>query len=289
MIAIGTAHRSRTALRRALGAWLTLAVALAPLAGVAGMAGAAGAASKSSSRSGDDFEWSGKIAAGKAIEIKGINGGIEVEPTTGSEVKVSAEKSAHKSDPESVSIEVIEHDGGVTICAVYPTPKGESPNECQPGKGGHMSTRNNDVEVEFRVQMPAGVRFIGRTVNGDVRASGLKANAEAYTVNGSVKLSTSGTARASTVNGSIDAEMGMPAGDELEFESVNGGITLTMPVSSGANVNASTVNGDISTDFSLTVHGKFGPRSIHGTIGKGGPDLNLNTVNGSIRLRSATS
>jgi DUF4097 and DUF4098 domain-containing protein YvlB len=123
----------------------------------------------------------------------------------------------------------------------------------------------------------------------DVRASGLKASAEAYTVNGSVRLSTSGTARATTVNGSIDAEMGIPAGDELEFETVNGGITLTMPESSGANVSASTVNGDISTDFSLTVHGKFSQRSIRGTIGKGGPELKLNTVNGSIRLRSATS
>jgi hypothetical protein len=286
MIVMGSRDPGRVRFGRALAALLTVAVAVAPLAV---MTGAAEAAKKSTKTSGDDFEWSGRIAAGKAIEIKGINGGIEVEPTTGTEVKVSAEKSAHKSDPESVSIEVIEHEGGVTICAVYPTPNGERPNECQPGGGGHMSTRNNDVEVEFRVQVPAGVRFVGRTVNGDVRASGLKANAEAYTVNGSVRLSTSGTARATTVNGSIDAEMGLPAGDELEFESVNGGITLTMPGSSGANVSASTVNGDISTDFSLTVRGKFSQRSIRGTIGKGGPELKLNTVNGSIRLRSATS
>jgi hypothetical protein len=160
MIAIRSAHRSRTAFRRTLGMMLTLAVALAPL-GI--MARAADAANKSAKSLGDDFEWSGKIAAGKAIEIKGINGGIEVEPTNGTEVKVSAEKNAHKSDPASVSIEVIEHDGGVTICAVYPTPKGERANECQPGAGGHMNTRNNDVDVEFRVQVPAGVRFVGRT------------------------------------------------------------------------------------------------------------------------------
>jgi len=281
--------------RRVLAMAVTLAVALAPIAGMTGWAQAAGSkstsksTSKSSSSSSDDFEWSGTIASGKSIEIKGINGGIEVEPVTGTETKVSAEKSAHKSDPDEVTIEVIEHEGGVTICAKYPSPKGQRPNECGPGESGHSNTHNNDVEVEFRVQVPAGVAFVGRTVNGDIRAYGLKGGAEAYTVNGSIKLSTRGVAQATTVNGSIDAEMGLPAGDEIEFESVNGGITLTMPESSGANVDASTVNGDISTDFPLTVRGKFGPRSLHGTIGKGGPAIKMSTVNGSIRLRTATS
>jgi len=269
--------------RRVLAMVLAAAVALAPIAALPREARAAG---KSAS---PDFEWSGKVAPGKSIEIKGINGDIMVDATTGSEVKVTARKSARKSDPDEVTIEVIPHEGGVTLCAKYPTPKGERANECVPGEGGHMSTRDNDVQVDFTVQVPAGVDFIGRNVNGDIMAAGLKADAEAYTVNGSIKLETRGSARASTVNGSIQAEMGVPAGDELEFESVNGGITVTMPAASGARVHASTVNGSISTDFPLTVQGKFGPRSLQGTIGKGGPELKMSTVNGSIRLRAATS
>jgi hypothetical protein len=269
--------------RRALAMVLAAVVALAPIAALPREASAAG---KSAS---PDFEWSGKVAPGKSVEIKGINGDIMVDATTGSEVKVTARKSARKSDPDEVTIEVIPHEGGVTICAKYPTPKGEKPNECKPGEGGRMNTHDNDVQVDFTVQVPAGVGFIGRNVNGDVMASGLKGDAEAYTVNGSIRLETRGNARASTVNGSIQAEMGVPAGDELEFESVNGGITVTMPAASGAEVHASTVNGDISTDFPLTVQGKFSPRTLRGTIGKGGPELKMSTVNGSIRLRAATS
>jgi len=264
--------------RRATVMALAAIVALAPIAGMPREA-----------RAGEDFQWSGKIAAGKSIEVKGINGDIMVDPTSGTEVKVVAKKSAHKSDSDEVTIEVIEHEGGVTLCAKYPTPKGERPNECQPGEGGRMSTRDNDVQVDFTVQVPAGVAFTGRTVNGDIMASGLKGDAEAYTVNGSIKLETRGTARATTVNGSIQAEMGAPASGDLEFETVNGGITITMPAASGADVHASTVNGRISTDFPLTVQGKFSPRSLRGTIGKGGPELKLSTVNGSIRLRAATS
>jgi hypothetical protein len=238
-------------------------------------------------RSGEDFEWRGPIASGKAIEIKGVNGGIVAEPTTGTEVEVVAHKTARKSDPDEVRVEVIEHQDGVTLCAVYPTTRGDRPNTCEPGEGGRMNTRDNDVQVAFTVRVPAGVAFIGRTVNGAIEARGLKSDAEAHTVNGSVQVSTRGTAQASTVNGSIEAEMGSAIREPLEFTTVNGGITLRVPAGSGADLRASTVNGDISTDFPLTVRGKFSHRRITGTIGKGGPQLVMTTVNGSIRLRES--
>ena len=87
-----------------------------------------------------DFTWSGKVAAGQAIEIKGVNGDIEAQGVAGGDVEVTAVKKGRRSDPEDVKIEVVEHAGGVTICAVYPSGDGR-PNECAPGKAGRMSTR----------------------------------------------------------------------------------------------------------------------------------------------------
>ena len=285
----GATMRSRGILR-ASSPWIlaTLVAAATLLAPVAAPARDERGADKRARRTGEEFEWSGRIAPGKSIEIKGVNGGIFVEAGTGSEVEVTARKRARRSDPDAVTIEVVEHADGVTLCAVYPTPRGERQNTCGPGERGHMNTKNNDVEVEFTVRVPAGVHFIGRTVNGSIEARGLKADVEAHTVNGSIGVSTRGVARASTVNGSIDAEMGAAASEGLEFETVNGGITLTVPAGTGAEVHASTVNGDIATDFPLTVRGKFSRRSITGTIGRGGPQLNMSTVNGDIRLRSAS-
>jgi DUF4097 and DUF4098 domain-containing protein YvlB len=66
---------------------------------------------------------------------------------------------------------------------------------------------------------------------------------------------------------------------------VNGGITIYLPSDFSAEVEAQTVNGDIETDFPLTVSGRFGMRRIRGTIGAGGRRIELETVNGSIRLR----
>jgi hypothetical protein len=234
----------------------------------------------------EDFHWSGKVAAGQAIEIKGVNGGIHATGVAGGEVEVTAVKKGRRSDPADVKIEVVEHADGVTICAVYPS-SGAS-NECVPGRHGRMSVRDNDVNVEFRVSVPAGVRFVGRTVNGDVEASGLKADAEATTVNGGIELDSTGTARAETVNGGITARLGRADWTgTLKLETVNGGIEVSMPEGLSADVRASTVNGDISTDFPLTVTGKIARRKLEGTIGSGGRTLEMKTVNGGIDLKKS--
>ena len=56
------------------------------------------------------------------------------------------------------------------------------------------------------------MRFVGRTVNGGIEATGLKADAEATTVNGGVELDSTGTARALTVNGASRARSAAPTG-----------------------------------------------------------------------------
>jgi hypothetical protein len=236
--------------------------------------------------SAQDWSWKGRISANQWLEIKGVNGAIRALPATGSEIEVEVTKTADKSDPDDVRLEVIEHRGGVTICAVYPAPRNREPNECEAGERWRSNTQNNDVKVNFVVRVPRGTHFAGRTVNGSVNATGLTADAKAHTVNGSVTVTTTGLAEASTVNGSITVAMGRADWDDvLEFETVNGGITIELPSDVHTEVHASTVNGSISTDYPLTVRGRFGPKRLSGTIGRGGRELSLGTVNGDIEIR----
>ncbi len=237
-----------------------------------------------------DFHWNGHLAAGKRLEIKGVNGSIRAVAATGDDIDVTARKTSRRSDPEEVEIKVVPFEDGVTICAVYPTPRrARHENRCEPGDDWSSSSENNDVTVDFTIKLPAGIVFDGRTVNGDVEAQSLGADAAVSTVNGSVDVSAAGHVEASTVNGSIRATMGRAdwTGD-AEFTTVNGGITLTLPEGVSAEVRAETVNGDLETDFPMTVSGRFGPRHMRGTIGGGGNrTLELSTVNGSIRIRKA--
>lgn len=234
----------------------------------------------------ETWTWRAGVAPGRSIEIKGVSGDIAAGIASGDEVRVTARKSARRSDPDEVEIVVVEHDAGVTICAVYPTRPGRRANDCRPGSGGRNNTNDNDVEVEFTVEVPAGVEFMGRTVNGDVRATSLESDVTATTVNGGVTATTTGIARAQTVNGSIDVSLGRADwSGELEFETVNGAITVALGGEVNTEVSATTVNGGITTDFPLTIQGRFGPKRINGTIGNGGRTLALSTVNGSLTLR----
>jgi Putative adhesin len=249
----------------------------------------------------DDFRWSGQIARGKSVEIKGINGDIDAGRAQGNQVEVVAHKHARRSDPAEVRIDIVEHEGSVTVCAVYPTPlrtssghrgrgvNGEGQNVCQQGDGGRMNVRDNDVVVDFTVRVPEGVRLIARTVNGGIGAASLRSDLEAYTVNGRIKLSTTGVASAETVNGSIEASLGAATWNEpMDFRTVNGSITIDLPAGAAAELRAETLNGGITSDFPITTRTlRRGGRRIVGTIGSGGKELHVATTNGGIRLRSA--
>lgn len=246
----------------------------------------AGGGGPARSPQGTDFEWHGHLAAGQTVTIRGINGDVRAVPASGGDVEVTAVKAARRSDPDEVKIEVVPDRDGVTICAVYPGRYHGEDNECLPGGRGRNNSRDNDTRVDFTVHVPRGVNLAGSTVNGDVTADSLQGNVTASSVNGDVDVATAGYAEGSSVNGSVRAVLGR--GDwsgSLSFSSVNGGVTVVLPSGVGADVTASTVNGSIDTDFPLTVQGRFSAKRLRGTIGAGGRELKLDTVNGSIRLR----
>ena len=232
-----------------------------------------------------DFEWNGQLAPGQRIEVIGVNGSIHASPSPGGNVIVTAVKTpGNRGNPADVRIEMVSNGNGVTVCVVYPAPAGSPQNECRPG-GGRSNNRDNDTRVDFNVQVPGGVSLQARTVNGSIDAEGLQSDTEATTVNGSVNLSTAGTARATTVNGSINATMGRavwPSG--AKFTTVNGEVTLRLPAAVNADVRVSTVSGGIRSDFPLQMSIDPGPKHAEGVLGGGGQRLDVTTVNGQITL-----
>jgi len=233
-----------------------------------------------------EFRWQGRLASGRTLEIKGVNGSIQVGPGSGDQAELVATRRGRRNNPEEVRIVAVEHADGITVCAVYPSVDGSRPNECAAGDGGRMNVKNNDVNVDFVVKVPRGVKVVARTVNGEVEAAGLTGDVEAETVNGSIKLETTGVARGETVNGSVNAVMGRADWEsDLEFKTVNGSIRVTLPSSASTTVDAEVVNGSISSEFAVE-GGKVAKRHLTGTIGSGGRGMTLETVNGSITIAS---
>lgn len=227
------------------------------------------------------FNWSGAVSAGKTISVYGISGTITAERSTSGSVEVVALRSGERSDPNEVQIQVVPTSDGLKICAVYPN----QGSDCNGNSGDRSGHDRNDVKVQFTVKVPPQINFTGHNVNGDIEITDILGNAQAHTVNGNVKINATDSVEAHTVNGNIVATVtGPSASRTMGFHTVNGSIDLTLPGSASAAVSANTVNGGMSTDFPITVKGEFGNKSLAGTIGSGGPEIKMNTVNGSIRL-----
>lgn len=235
----------------------------------------------------DAFTWSGKIAEGRWIMVRNLNGPIEVRPGTTDRVEVTATRRTMRGDPNFVRFEVHKFgasDQDVLICALW----GEN-SVCNEDGYRTRGTRSRDhnVSVSFQVRVPRGVKVASHSVNGEVRVEGVASEVDASSVNGSVFVSTlSGPVAANTVNGSVRASMGkFDLQSDLRFSSVNGSVVAEFAEDIDANVDLSTVNGRFLSDFPVTISGRIDPRRLRATIGKGGPRIRLSTVNGNVELR----
>ncbi len=257
-----------------------------------------------SALSDDRFRWEGRVGAGGFVEVHGVNGSVRARTGAGDQVRVEAEKKSRRGREDEVEIVVHEGAGGVVVCAVYPGQRAG----CRPGQGAEGTVRDSDVSVQFEIVLPEDVRLVARTVNGSVKTGTLGADVEAATVNGSIETASrgdvaaktvngsvraeaAGTVRAATVNGSISARMGRADWDgTLDLGTTNGSITLELPDDFSATVRAEVQTGSIKSDFPLRVRrtGYTGAEA-EGQIGDGGRLLNLEVLNGSIKLRRAVA
>jgi len=163
-----------------------------------------------------------------------------------------------------------------------------------------LKTSNGSVQAE---------RVVGtleaRSSNGSVDVSDLNGDAILHTSNGPIRAEVrKGSFDAATTNGSITARLLEPDSHTVHLESSNGRIDLTMdaarevravtsnssitvhmPSNAGANLRAHTSNSSISSDFDVSMHGGLLAKNhLEGTIGSGGPLLDLGTSNGPIRI-----
>lgn len=101
-----------------------------------------------------DFEWSGRMSAGQTLEVFGVNGWIRASPADRPEAEVRARiLEGRHGDPAAVRVDVVEHDRGVTICAVYPGRRGRR-NECRPGGGDQQAQSTVRSRAIFRSPSP---------------------------------------------------------------------------------------------------------------------------------------
>ncbi len=211
-----------------------------------------------------ELHWQGKAAA---LDVRNVDGAVTASAGSGDALEITARiRRSHEPLVLRVFPGRVGGVDGVVAC-VAPAARPAA---------SHCPSDNDWVDhqapvVDLDVRLPASTPLVASTVNGSVRADGLTADVDARSVSGAIRLDTRGTIRAKTVNGSIDARIGITTWKEpMDLSTVNGSIVVDLPPSTNVDLRASTVNGTVSAIRPLS---------------DGGPELRLRTVNGRIKVR----
>jgi hypothetical protein len=216
---------------------------------------------------------------GGRLSVSNVNGSVTVTGGSGDTVEIIAVKKADDQKTlDGIEVEITHTEDSIVIETDLPD------SDSWSNWGG------NGGQVTYNIMVPEGTNLDSiETVNGNVEVSGVSGDVEAESVNGDLDLSDlASNASFSTVNGSIEASFTKLEGQQkVKAETVNGRVTIRVPKDADVDISADTLNGGINArDFGLETDKGFVGSDLNGSIGSGSARLNVDTVNGSIKVRS---
>jgi hypothetical protein len=245
----------------------------------------------------------------RSLSIRNITGSIHVEGTTGRDVEVEARRRIRadsdanlRRGAEAVTLAPIDGRPDVTLEV---RDRGEV--QCGVTTGTRRQLQRDPryrVQYDLTVRVPQDVSLSLCTINGGaIEVRNTSGDFDLENVNGAVRLAgVRGSGNAETVNGAIEAEfLDVPRSDQ-RFKTVNGDVSVTWPQDLSADLRMKTMNGGIFTDFDVQLlpapipaegrrqAGRFVYRSndmANVRVGRGGPQVTLESLNGDVRVLRA--
>lgn len=248
---------------------------------------------------GDVFSYAAPMVAGQTLALRNFAGSLTVEPATDDTLRIAADLRwrGDSTLPRDVTFRSDTMAGGIIVCALVNagacTADGYEVNSDGSGFSiGRGRVRlgmggSSQASVQFRVQVPAGVRLDLVMIDGSI-LSASSAPVKARAVNGKVTVVTSvGPVQAKNVNGDVDVRMTTLTGsDSVQAETVNGSAFAYLPADVSATVDIRVTNGSALSDFPGLAGGSERlSKTISGTLGAGGTPVRVRSINGNAQLR----
>jgi hypothetical protein len=230
----------------------------------------------------DEWVRSYELPPGGEISVSGTNGAIDLEGYDGRTIEVRAERTARAMTDEAAR-------DLVARIAIEEEVTPERVAIRTEGVGGILV--GVSYSVKYTVRLPHSVVARMRVTNGPITAKRFGGHFIATSTNGSIVAEElSGRIEAQSTNGSVRIGLGAVAPGGVSIRTVNGRLDLALPESGKADLSATCRNGTIQVSgLPLDPFGEQTRRNVQGKLNGGGAPIELNTVNGSIRVRSHTS
>jgi len=240
-------------------------------------------------------------AGRKSLEIDNIWGSIEVVADTTDKVELTVNRTTSAESKEKlelakkeVTLDITQDEGALKLYV-------NGPFRCQ--CDDCRRSRDDDgyrVKMDFQVHVPRDMDVKAKTVNeGRVKVSNINGNFILRNVNGDIEMeNVAGSGKATTVNGPVKVSFRQNPREASEFKTVNGAVELRFAHDLSADFRFKTFNGGIYSDFPVTtmpVHaiqeerrgGKMvykADRFTEVRVGAGGPEIQMENLNGDIRI-----
>jgi hypothetical protein len=244
----------------------------------------------------------------KSLQLDNVFGGIDVQGYDGSQVELVAHKTikAKTQDKiqkakEEVKLDIKENGGTIDIYV-----DGPFRCQCENGQGLKWRDWGYEVHYDFIIKVPRKTSLTLKTVNhGDIAVKGVEGAFDINNVNGKIEMEgVAGSGEAHTVNGMVKAGFSRNPDADCSFRTVNGDVELSFREGLSADVKMKTFNGEAFSDFEVkalpasaevkqsqdTNKTKFvykRDRFTQVRIGKGGPAIACDTLNGDILIKKS--
>ena len=240
--------------------------------------------------------------AGRKLLVDNISGFIHVTGVAGSQVRISVDRETRAWSDQAagearrdVKLDMSQQGNFIRLYADGPFRGNNGTNYRGDDYYGYR------VSFDIEVEVPADTELVLKNLNSPIEVHKINADYDIHALNGRVDVEeVAGSGTVQTLNGGLKVTYTRNPQRESHFKTLNGSIDVYFQPSLDADLSFKRLNGEIYTDFDVTLlpnqsanvrdlNGRYvyrSDRSAAGRAGKGGPALDFETLNGSIRLHS---
>jgi DUF4097 and DUF4098 domain-containing protein YvlB len=224
----------------------------------------------------DTVKKSFDVSSNSQFSLENINGEVEIISWEEQVIKVEATiRAESQSEFDRVEVKMRQSGEKVSVETDY--------------EESALWKNHHSAQVTYKVWLPKDTNLSEiELVNGGLTIENIEGEVNAQVVNGSIKATgLTSNSEISSVNGSIKAYYQSANTDlkNINIETVNGSIKLYLPSNIDANLDIETMHGSIKTEFGISSQeNTFTGNSLRGDIGSGDVEIDMESVNGSIKV-----
>jgi len=229
----------------------------------------------------DEIRKSVQLQPGARVEVRGINGFVEIQTSDTDTADVYVLRTANSSEAlKRREITIEQTSNGILV-------RGQQSRRLSFWE--HLFGRNPDEQVTIKAPRQIALSLNG--VNGRVAGSDIDGPLEVRGINGKVELGlATSSVQVSGVNGNISLGVKRLDDGGARLSGVNGNIELRLSKDLNADLSARGMNGNLRSEIpEVNVEKEEHGSRYSARIGNGGPAITVSGINGNVRLTRAES